>query len=167
MQIAADNELSSAHITFCTEAEALAGKAMGLLHRTGQQFHWENDGYGCFDDFLGALSSRKRKNIRKERAEAQGFGGEIVALTGDQIEPEHWDAFWEFYQDTGSRKWGMPYLTRALFRHRAHEALADDMLLVLAYCAGRARGGGAEFHRTRDAVRPLLGLHGASSLPAF
>ena len=144
VQIAAQNEISSAHITFCTEAEALAGKAMGLLHRTGQQFHWINDGYAGFDDFLAALSSRKRKNIRKERAEAQGFGGEIIALTGDQIEPAHWDAFWEFYQDTGSRKWGMPYLTRAFF-DRAHKELADDMLLVLAMRGGRPVAGALNF----------------------
>ena len=144
VQIAAENELSSAHITFCTEAEALAGTAMGLLHRTGQQFHWENDGYDTFDDFLAALSSRKRKNIRKERAEAQSFGGEIVALTGDEIEAHHWDEFWEFYQDTGSRKWGMPYLTRSFF-DAAHGSLRDDMLLVLAMRGGRPVAGALNF----------------------
>lgn len=140
VQVAADNRLSSVHITFCTEAEALAGTEMGLLPRASQQFHWVDDGYGSFDGFLDSLSSRKRKNIRKERSEAQGFGGEIVALTGDQIRPEHWDAFWEFYQDTGSRKWGSPYLTRAFF-HRAHEVLRDDVLLVLAFRGGRPVAG--------------------------
>lgn len=92
IQIASDNELSSVHATFCTEAEAIAGAEMGLLARIGQQFHWVNDGYADFDAFLGSLSSRKRKNIRKERATANAFGGEIVELTGDQIKPEHWDA---------------------------------------------------------------------------
>ncbi|MEM9851013.1 MAG: GNAT family N-acetyltransferase [Pseudomonadota bacterium] len=136
VQLAAQNELSSLHVTFCTEAEALAGAEMGLLHRTGQQFHWLNDGYGDFDAFLGALSSRKRKNIRKERRTAADFGGTIEAFTGDQIEPAHWDAFWRFYQDTGARKWGTPYLTRDFF-DRAQETLRDDMLLVMCKRDGR------------------------------
>ncbi|PIE14024.1 MAG: GNAT family N-acetyltransferase [Rhodobacterales bacterium] len=131
VQLAAENELSSLHLTFCTRAEAEAGKQMGLLHRTTQQFHWENRGYADFDAFLATLSSRKRKNIRKERARAQAFGGRIVAFTGDQIEPYHWDAFWRFYQDTGARKWGAPYLTRSFF-DIAQETLRDDILLILA-----------------------------------
>lgn len=131
VQLAANNEVSSLHITFCTEAEALAGREMGLMHRIGQQYHWLNDEYADFDAFLAALSSRKRKNIRKERAEAQRFGGTIHRLTGDAIEPEHWDAFWQFYQDTGARKWGTPYLTRAFF-DIAHDVLCDDILLVMA-----------------------------------
>jgi uncharacterized protein len=125
------NQLSSAHVTFCTEDEAETGSALGFLHRTGQQFHWENPGYGSFDDFLDALSSRKRKTIRKERETAQAFGGEILRLTGDAIQPEHWDAMWEFYQDTGSRKWGQPYLTRRFFT-AMHETMRNDVLLVLA-----------------------------------
>ncbi len=144
VQIAADNKISSLHITFCTEAEALAGAEMGLLPRSSQQFHWEDAGYGDFDGFLASLSSRKRKNIRKEREEAQGFGGEIITLTGDQIEPQHWDAFWAFYQDTGSRKWGTPYLTRAFF-NRAHEVLRDDILLILAVKNGRPVAGALNF----------------------
>jgi len=131
VQIADQNNLSSLHVTFCTEAERSAGRAMGLLERTSQQYHWLNANYTDFDDFLGALAARKRKAIRKERAQAQGFGGQIIALTGDQIQPEHWDAFWVFYQDTGARKWGTPYLTRAFF-DAAQETLRDDMLLVLA-----------------------------------
>lgn len=144
VQIAADNRLSSLHITFCTEAEALAGAEMGLLPRASQQFHWEDRDFGSFDGFLASLSSRKRKMIRKEREEAQGFGGEIVALTGDAIKPEHWDSFWAFYQDTGSRKWGQPYLTRAFF-DRAHDTLRDDMLLVLAIREGRPVAGALNF----------------------
>jgi len=131
VQIASDNELSSIHATFCTEAEALAGAQMGLLHRTSQQYHWANNDYADWDGFLADLSSRKRKNLRKERATAQGFGGEIIQLAGDKIEPYHWDAMWEFYQDTGTRKWGQPYLTRKFF-DIAHDQLRDDILLVFA-----------------------------------
>ncbi len=144
VQIASDNELSSIHITFCTEAEVLAGEEMGLLARVGQQFHWENRDYANFDGFLADLSSRKRKNIRKERAEAQAFGGRIVALTGDAIQPHHWDAFWRFYQDTGNRKWGTPYLTRAFF-DCAQKSLRDDMLLVLAMEGDRPVAGALNF----------------------
>ncbi len=144
VQIAADNNLSSLHITFCTEEEAKAGRAIGLMHRTGQQFHWENRGYADFDAFLTDLSSRKRKNIRKERAQAQGFGGRILTLTGDRIEPEHWDTFWRFYQDTGSRKWGRPYLTRQFF-DIAQETMRDDMLLVLAEHDGDYLAGALNF----------------------
>lgn len=140
VQIASENELSSVHATFCTEAESIAGDEMGLLTRTGQQFHWLNDDYADFDAFLATLSSRKRKNIRKERAQAQSFGGEIISVTGDQIEPHHWDAFWQFYQDTGNRKWGTPYLTRQFF-DCAQETLRSDMLLVLAMREGRPVAG--------------------------
>ncbi|QXT39788.1 GNAT family N-acetyltransferase [Gymnodinialimonas ceratoperidinii] len=144
VQIAAENELSSLHVTFCTEDEAIAGERIGLMRRASQQFHWVNDGYASFDDFLANLSSRKRKNIRKERARAQDFGGEIVSLTGDQIEPAHWDAFWHFYQDTGARKWGTPYLTRDFF-DRVHETMADDVLLCLAIRDGRPVAGALNF----------------------
>ena len=82
------------------------------LQRTDQQFHWRNEGYGSFEDFLGALSSRKRKTIRKERADALGHGIEIEWVTGADLTEAHWDAFFAFYMDTGSRKWGTPYLTR-------------------------------------------------------
>ena len=144
VQIAADNELSSVHATFCTEAEAIAGAEMGLLDRIGQQFHWVNDGYADFDAFLASLSSRKRKNMRKERMTANDFGGEIVELTGDQITQEHWDAFWVFYQDTGNRKWGTPYLTRNFF-YFAHQTMRDDMLMVLALRDGRPVAGALNF----------------------
>lgn len=144
IKLAANNGLSSLHVTFCTEAEAAAGEKMGLLRRQTQQFHWENHGYADFDAFLAALSSRKRKSIRKERQRAQGFGGTIRTLTGDQIEPEHWDAFWVFYQDTGSRKWGTPYLTRAFF-DIAHEVLRDDIALVLAERDGQPVAGALNF----------------------
>ena len=144
VQIAAENRLSSVHATFCTEGEALAGAEMGLLHRIGQQYHWVNDGYADWDGFLAALSSRKRKTLRKERAQAKAFGGEIIALTGDQITEEHWDAFWVFYQDTGARKWGQPYLTRNFF-HFVHQTMRDDVLLVLALRDGRPVAGALNF----------------------
>jgi hypothetical protein len=117
---------------------------MGLMHRIGQQFHWENDGYADFEGFLAALSSRKRKNIRKERAQAQAFGGQIGALTGAEIRPEHWDAFWVFYQDTGARKWGTPYLTRAAF-DAFHDTMRGDILLVLAFREGEPIAGALNF----------------------
>jgi uncharacterized protein len=143
-KIARENRLSSAHITFCTADEAALGPAHGFLPRVTEQFHWENPGYSSFDDFLAALSSRKRKTIRKERATAASFGGQIIQLTGDQIAPHHWDAFWQFYQDTGARKWGTPYLTRAFF-DRAQDTLRDDMLLVLAERGGRYVAGALNF----------------------
>jgi len=145
IEITAQNRLSSLHITFCSadEAEALAGRH-DLLHRVTQQFHWENRGYASFDDFLGDLSSRKRKMIRKERETARSHGLTIRALTGDQIEPGHWDAFWAFYQDTGNRKWGTPYLTRRFFTE-AHQTLRHDMLLVLAFDGARAVAGALNF----------------------
>jgi uncharacterized protein len=133
ISITDQNGLSSLHFTFCTEeeAEALAGKH-GLLHRITQQFHWENNGYADFDGFLAALSSRKRKMIRKERETARASGLTIRSLTGAQIESQHWDAFWQFYQDTGARKWGTPYLTRSFF-DEVQRTMRDDVLLVLAF----------------------------------
>ena len=132
IRIAEQNQISSIHVTFCTEAEAesLADRH-DLLHRVTQQFHWENRGYADFNAFLDDLSSRKRKMIRKEREMAQSSGLTIEALTGARILPHHWDAFWAFYQDTGSRKWGTPYLTRAFF-DEVHATMRDDVLLVLA-----------------------------------
>ncbi|NDW46576.1 GNAT family N-acetyltransferase [Ruegeria sp. PrR005] len=144
VQLAANNNVSSLHITFCTGAEAEAGRQMGLMHRVTQQFHWLNDGYVDFNGFLAALSSRKRKTIRKERAQAQAFGGHIHALTGNDLQPEHWDAFWRFYQDTGSRKWGSPYLTRSFF-DLVHDTMADDVVLVLAERDGHAIAGALNF----------------------
>jgi len=143
--VTAQNRLSSLHATFCTaeEAEALAG-VEGTLHRVTQQFHWENRGYAGFDDFLADLSSRKRKMIRKERETARASGLTIRALTGDEIEPQHWDAFWAFYQDTGSRKWGTPYLTRKAFT-RFHDTMRNDMLLVLAFNGDRPVAGALNF----------------------
>ena len=143
-QIAERGGASSVHVTFCTEAEADLGAAAGFLPRVTQQFHWINRGYASYDDFLGALASRKRKDLRKERARAQAFGGTIRHLTGDDLRPHHWDAFWAFYQDTGARKWGQPYLTRRFF-DRIHDTMRDDVLLVLAERDGQPVAGALNF----------------------
>lgn len=140
ISLASNNRLSSVHATFCTRREAEKGAQMGLLHRVTQQYHWYNRDYSDFEQFLRDLSSRKRKTIRRERRSAQDFGGRIVALTGDAIRPEHWDAFWVFYQDTGARKWGTPYLTRRFFEI-AQETLRDDILLIFAMRDGRPVAG--------------------------
>ncbi len=144
MQVAQNNRITTLHVTFCTGAEAQAGRDLGLLHRRTQQFHWENRGYDSFEAFLDSLSSRKRKNVRKERRTAQAFGGEIRRLTGDDLEPRHWADFWRFYQDTGARKWGTPYLTRAFF-DIAHERLRHDVLMVMAERDGRNVAGALNF----------------------
>jgi predicted N-acyltransferase len=125
------NGLSSAHATFIAPDQAPLFEAAGWLIRHDIQFHWENRGYATFDDFLASLSSARRKNLRKERAAAQS-GVQIRQLTGADLNEEHWDAFWQFYQDTGSRKWGRPYLTRAALSLLG-ERMADRILLVMAY----------------------------------
>jgi uncharacterized protein len=128
--------LSSAHVTFMGEDEWAAAASAGWLQRTDQQYHWLNQGYGAFDDFLAALSSRKRKTIRKERETALASGLAIEQLTGAAITEAHWDAFFEFYQDTGNRKWGRPYLNRKFFSELGR-TMADRCLLVMAHRAGR------------------------------
>lgn len=133
------NGLSSAHATFIAEGEVAIFEAAGWLIRADSQFHWTNDGYASFDDFLAALSSRKRKAIRKER-EAAASGLVIQHVTGADLTEAHWDAFWEFYQDTGARKWGRPYLTRAFFS-MIGERMADRILLILALRDGRPIAG--------------------------
>jgi predicted N-acyltransferase len=137
------HNLSSAHITFLTDDEVKAAEARGWLRRDGLQFHWFNRGYTNFDDFLGRLASRTRKAIRKERAAAME-GLEIVELRGSEIEAAHWDAMWNFYQDTGARKWGRPYLTRALFEG-VGMALAESALMFLALERGQPIAGALNF----------------------
>ena len=133
------NGLSSAHATFVDEGQLdLFGKA-GWLIRSGTQFHWANDGYASFDDFMATLASRKRRAIRKERAAAQS-AVDIQILRGDQILPEHWDMFWVFYQDTGARKWGRPYLTREFFDLVA-KSMRDSIVLFLAHRDGQPVAG--------------------------
>ncbi len=128
--VAVQNALSSAHVNFIEEREVSEFEARGWLIREGIQYHWFNRGYASFDDFLAALSSRKRKTIRRERA-AACKGLEIATRRGAEIGAAEWDAMWAFYQDTGARKWGRPYLTRAFFEQIA-ETMADRLLLFLA-----------------------------------
>ena len=142
-QLCVNSGLSSAHATFIEPAQVPAFAAAGWLPRADIQFHWENRGYASFDDFLAALSSARRKNLRKERAAAQA-GVAIRALTGADIRPGHWDAFWHFYQDTGARKWGQPYLTREAFTLFG-ERMADRILLVLAFDGGTPIAGALNF----------------------
>ncbi len=130
VQVAEQNEFSSLHINFAEQDEIERFDGAGLLIRTDQQFHWQNSGYETFEAFLAALSSSKRKNLRKERAKAQN-GLEFVHLSGPDITESHWDAFFRFYIDTGSRKWGSPYLTRDTFSLLG-ERMADKLLLVFA-----------------------------------
>ncbi|MEM8696840.1 MAG: GNAT family N-acetyltransferase [Pseudomonadota bacterium] len=137
--IARDNGLSSAHATFVAEDEIVWFENAGWLIREGSQFHWRNDGYADFDGFLDALSSRKRKAIRKERRRAVA-GLEIEHITGADLTEDHWNIFWEFYQDTGMRKWGHPYLTREFFSLLG-ERMGEQTLLILARRDGEAIAG--------------------------
>ena len=143
------NELSSLHATFVEDAQVPLFEAAGWLIRHDIQFHWDNRGYRSFDDFLGDLASRKRRAIRKERAAAQE-GIAIRRLSGADIRPEHWDAFWVFYQDTGSRKWGSPYLTRRAF-DLLGESMASDIVLIMAFDGSRPIAGALNF-AGRDAL---------------
>jgi len=135
---------SSAHVTFATEAEWKALGEIGFLQRTDRQFHWSNAGYGCYDDFLAALASRKRKALKKERREALVNGITIEWLTGKDLTEEAWDAFFRFYQDTGNRKWGHPYLNRKFFA-AISTRIPDDILLVMARRKGRYVAGALNF----------------------
>ena len=139
-------EASSAHVTFMTEEEQhfLTGTGLGFLPRTDIQFHWQNEGFSTFDDFLGSLASRKRKGLKRERRDALANGIEIRWLTGAEIREEHWDAFWEFYQDTGSRKWGQPYLTREFFS-RVGAVMSERILLIFAMRDGMPIAGALNF----------------------
>jgi len=137
------NDISSAHITFSDDSAISAAEQRGWLVRSGIQYHWFNRGYSSFDDFLDALRHSKRKSIRKERRDACR-GLDILALRGDEIGPDDWDAMWTFYQDTGSRKWGRPYLTRAFF-DLVGERMGDSVLLFLAYSDGRPVAGALNF----------------------
>ncbi|HEV7634356.1 MAG TPA: GNAT family N-acetyltransferase [Bradyrhizobium sp.] len=137
-------EASSVHVTFAREPEWKLLAAHGFLQRTDQQFHWQNQGYGSFDDFLATLNSRHRKAIKRERREALAAGITIHALSGSDITEDAWDAFFDFYMETGSRKWGRPYLTRAFFS-LIGESMARDVLLVMAKREGRWIAGAINF----------------------
>jgi len=132
--------LSSIHVNFTTEAESRRLGRLGFLQREGQQFHWTNDGYATFEDFLSALASRKRKQVRKERREAVEGGVRIRVLSGAEIRPFHWDAFHDFYMATSDKKWGWAYLTREFF-HRLGATMADKVVLVIAEIDGKPVAG--------------------------
>jgi predicted N-acyltransferase len=136
--------VSGVHVTFATEPEFKLLGELGYLQRTDQQFHWESQGFATFDDFLAALSSRKRKNIRRERHDALENGITVHWLTGSDLTEEVWDAFFEFYMETGSRKWGRPYLTRS-FYSLIGEKMRDRIVLVMAKRAGRWIAGAINF----------------------
>jgi predicted N-acyltransferase len=137
-------DASSAHITFATESEWRLLGQEGFLQRIDQQYHWFNADYRSFDDFLAALAARKRKIIKRERRDALAPGIEVVWLTGSDVTESVWDTFFAFYMETGSRKWGRPYLTRK-FYSMIGEAMADRILLVLARRAGRFIAGAINF----------------------
>ena len=137
-------EASSVHVTFMPEREWDLLAARGFLKRTDQQFHWENAGFGTFDDFLGALAARKRKVLKRERRDALANGITVDWLTGKDLTEAAWDDFFAFYIDTGSRKWGRPYLTREFFS-LVSEKMADRILLVMAKRAGRYVAGALNF----------------------
>jgi len=139
IQVAAQNDFSSLHVNFVDPNQAHDLDELGLMIRNDQQFHWRNDGYQSFDDFLGALSSSKRKNLRKERAKAQG-DVTFKHLSGAEIKDQHWDAFFEFYMDTGARKWGYPYLNRESFTLLG-QRMSEHILLILAYDGDRPIAG--------------------------
>lgn len=156
---------SSLHITFSTEAEWREAEALGYLLRTDRQFHWENRGYQSFDQFLAEISSSKRKNLRKERAAIHETGITFDWLTGRDITEGHWDRFFDFYMDTGSRKWGHPYLTREFFS-RIGQSMADQVLLIMArrgstYIAGALNlfGEGVLFGRNWGCTEYVPFLH--------
>ena len=138
------DEASGVHVTFATEAECKFLGEHGFLRRTDQQFHWENSGYATFDDFLAALSARKRKTIRRERRDALANGVTVHWLTGSDLTEEAWDAFFDFYMETGSRKWGRPYLTRS-FYSLAGAKMRDRIVLMMAKRAGRWIAGAINF----------------------
>jgi len=135
---------SSVHVTFAREAEAKCLAQHGFLIRNDQQFHWRNQGYKTFDDFLATLNSRHRKAIKRERREALSAGITIHWLTGSEIDEDAWDAFFTFYMETGSRKWGRPYLTRSFFA-QIGESMSKDVLLVMAKRSGRWIAGAINF----------------------
>jgi hypothetical protein len=136
--------VSSAHVTFASEPDVATLEAAGFLHRTDQQFHFFNEGFSTYDDFLATLASRKRKAMKKERREALADGISIDWLTGKDITERAWDDFFAFYMDTGGRKWGRPYLNRQFFS-LIGERMADDILLVMAKRNGRYIAGAINF----------------------
>ena len=165
IELASRAGVSSLHINFVEPELPARLDGLGFLHRTDQQFHWRNQGYATFDDFLASLASRKRKTVRKERAEAVASGLAIELLTGSDIREVHWDAMFDFYMDTGSRKWGRPYLNRRFFSFLG-ETMSRDCLLIMArrgdkYVAGALNliGGDCLYGRYWGAIEHHPCLH--------
>jgi uncharacterized protein len=144
IELAKLRDASSVHVTFAPENEWRLLGELNYLQRSDQQFHWENAGYATFEDFLGALAARKRKAIRRERREALEHGIEVLWLTGKDLTEDVWDQFFAFYMDTGSRKWGRPYLTRQ-FYSLIGATMQQRVLLVMAKRAGRFIAGAINF----------------------
>lgn len=144
VEVAKQLEVSSLHFTFLTEPQWTQLGELGLLRRMDRQFHWHNKGYGSFDEFLSDLSSKKRKNIRRERRESTANDVAIEWVTGSDLTERHWDAFYQFYTDTGSRKWGRPYLTRQFFS-MVGESMPDNVLLILCRRGRRYVAGALNF----------------------
>ncbi len=165
VEIVKHNEISGAHINFIEPAEAARLAETALLIRHGTQFHWQNRGYGTFDDFLGALASRKRKQIRKERAAVKAAGIEVGPVLGTEMRTRDWDAFYRFYVDTYDRKWGQPYLTREFFARLGAE-MGDAVVVIIARHAGaplaaalNLRGTDALYGRNWGAAQDVKFLH--------
>lgn len=165
IELARQRRVSSLHVTFPTEAEQAVMTEAGFLPRIGEQYHWKNEGYGSFDDFLNALSSRKRKNIRKEREKATSHGVEIKTLVGADIKSAHWDAFYRFYTGTSDRKWGQAYLTREFF-DLLSQRMGDAVVLMMGFAgetpvcgAINLKGGDTLFGRNWGASVDLPMLH--------
>jgi len=165
LEVTRQSELSSLHVTFPTETEAVSMEKAGMHLRMGQQFYWENEGYEDFEGFLARLTSRKRKSIRKERRAVTEAGISVRALVGAEIEPRHWDAFHHFYIATYDRKWGYPYLTREFFSLLG-ERMAEQVVLVVAEKDGRIvagalniRGGDALYGRNWGCAGDFKFLH--------
>jgi len=165
MQVSQQIDVSSLHITFMPESQWQLAGALGYLKRMDQQYHWHNPGYGSFDDFLADLSSKKRKNLKRERREALANDIEIEWVTGSDLSEDHWDAFYRFYIDTGNRKWGSPYLTREFFS-LISERIPEHVLLILCrrndrYVAGALNfiGGDTLFGRNWGCIEHHPFLH--------
>jgi len=164
-QLAGRLDASSVHLTFLPDPEAELAGSMDWLRRTDTQFHWHNQGFASFEQFLDTLSSRKRKTIRRERRDALADGIKIRWLSGREIEEQHWDAFFDFYEDTGARKWGRPYLNRTFFSLLS-QYMAESVVLMLAYDGDTPIAGAINF-RGRDrlygrnwgAIRDVPFLH--------
>lgn len=144
VQVADQLKLSSVHVTFPNRSQWERMGQIGFMQRIDQQFHWQNKGYGTFDDFLSTLSSKKRKNIKRERRTTIDHNINVEILTGDLIKEEHWDAFFSFYMDTGSRKWGSPYLKRAFFS-MIGQSMTDHILLIMCKRNGHYIAGALNF----------------------